>query len=303
MKAVVYERFGGPEVFELREIAVPKPGPDEFLVRVRAAALNPKDILVSRGKFAWLSGKHFPRGLGYDWAGENVESGERLYGMVNGWMGKTCAEFAAVKPAECAAMPPSLSFEEASALPLAAQTALQALRDLGQVKSGSQVLINGASGGVGTLAIQIAKCLGSEVTTVSSQRNLQLCRELGADRTLDYRQEDPFAKGPEYDVVFDVFGNRNRDQAGAILKRSGIYITTVPKLSFPLDALKGWLSGPRAKLVKVQSRRKDLESLALDVAAGRLRPVLDRKFQLEEIVEAATYLGTRRARGKIVLLV
>jgi NADPH:quinone reductase-like Zn-dependent oxidoreductase len=279
-------------------------------VRVRAAGLNPKDVLVRKGKYRLFTGGRFPRGVGYDWAGEVAEvggsvsgiaAGDRLFGMLNGWDGATCAEYVAVRPAECAPMPAGLSFEEAAAIPLSAQTALQALRDLGAARAGQRVLAHGASGGVGVFALQIAKALGMHVTSTSSARNRELCRSLGADETLDYASDDPFAPGRAYDLVFDVFGNRRFALARPALAPGGRYVTTVPSRRIVLESLATLLSSRRARLVNVRSRSEDLRLLAGWVEQGRLRPVVERVYGLGEVAAAHAALETKRTRGKLVV--
>lgn len=309
MKAVVYERFGRPEVLELRDVPEPRPRPGELLVRVRAAALNPKDVLVRKGRYVLLSGRRFPRGVGYDWAGEAVTpahgfaAGERLFGMLSGWSGATCAEVLCVRPSECARMPSRLSFEQAAGLPLAGQTALQALRDDARLRPGADVLILGASGGVGALAVQIARALGASVTAVTSARNAELVRGLGAERVLDYARDQPFAEPERYDAIFDVFGNRRFADAREALRSPGVFVSTVPS-----RALFAWIAltvfgRRRARLAYVRSRSSDLQFLADLAEAGKLEPVIDRVVGLDQLPAAHAYLETRRARGKVVVRV
>jgi NADPH:quinone reductase-like Zn-dependent oxidoreductase len=312
MRAVVYDRYGSAEVLRVGELPVPRPGRGEVLVRVRAAALNPKDVLVRKGKFRRFTGNRFPRPVGYDFAGEVAESGPdvrellagtRVFGMLNGFWGGTCAEYVVARQDELAPMPASLSFTQAAAIPLAAQTALQALRDIGRVRPGTSVLINGASGGVGTFAIQLARDLGGHVTTVSSEQNLALCRELGAHEALDYRQ-DTFLDGTRrQDVFFDVFGNQSFSRARAALRAGGVYIQTVPSARIVLDTLRTALTSTRARLVVVKSRSEDLRHLARLAESGALRPVVDREYALEEVRAAQEQLETKRTRGKVVLRV
>jgi len=313
VRAAVYDRFGGPEVLAVREVPDLVPAAGEILVRVRAAALNPKDVLVRKGKFQPLAGRGFPRGIGFDWAGEVVSAdgagpggdgyrpGDRLFGMIDGWRGRSCAELVAVSPGQCARMPAALPFEEAAALPLVAQTALQALRDLGGVGPGDTVCVNGGSGGVGTHAIQVARALGAQVVSVSSARNLALCRELGAAEALDYARDDPFAVPARYRVVFDTVGSVTYARARRALDRRGTFVAAVPSLRILLDALRTALGRPRARLVVVRSRAVDLVAIAQLVETGRLRAVVDRVFALEEIGAACAHVETRRARGKVVL--
>lgn len=212
MLAAQYDRYGGPERVEVRDVATPVAGPGQILVRVEAAALNPKDVLTRAGKFAGIAGRQFPKGLGYDYAGTvaalgagvaNVRVGEPVFGMLSGWRGCALAQFVAVGAGEWAPRPVGLSAVEAAALPLVAQTALQALRDLGRVGAGSAVAIHGASGGVGTVAVQIAKILGARVTALCGAGSFELVRGLGADELHDYRQTPPSALSGPFDCFFD----------------------------------------------------------------------------------------------------
>jgi NADPH:quinone reductase-like Zn-dependent oxidoreductase len=317
MRAAVYRRYGGPEVIELAELPSPSPGPGELLVRVHAAALNPRDVVLSRGKLRLLTRPGFPKRLGHDWAGEvlsagagvrGVAPGERRFGMIDVTRTGALAEEIVVRVGESAPMPAGLSFTEAASLPLASLTALQALRDEGAVAPssiggrGARVLLHGASGGVGVFAIQIAKRLGAHVTTTSSSRNLELCRSLGADVTLDYAERDPTTLDERFDVFFDVFGNKRFALARRVLSPRGRYVQTVPSGRILLDVLRTRLSpGPSARLVVVRSRAADLALVARWVEEGALRPVLDRVLPFAELRSAFAHLGTKRARGKVVL--
>lgn len=313
MRAIEYDRYGGPEVLVVRDCPVPSPGPGEVLVKVEAAALNPKDLFVRAGKYALLSGRRFPKRLAYDWAGvavrlgpgvTGVEEGEALFGMVQAFSAGAAADYVVAKTGELARRPEGLSAVEAAALPLAASTALQALRDLGAIGAlgrPARVLVNGASGGVGLYAVQLGKALGAHITAVTSAKNGELVRRHGADVALDYATDDVGAAETPYDVFFDVFGNRSLAFARRALTSTGTYISTVPKARLAWDIARSLLGGPRARLVIVQSRTRDLEALAAFVRDGALRPVVDRVFALEDIHAAVGHLATKRARGKVIL--
>ncbi|MGB5365035.1 MAG: NAD(P)-dependent alcohol dehydrogenase, partial [Polyangiales bacterium] len=194
MRAVLIDRYGGPEVLRLATVPRPVPARGQVLVRTRFIGVNPKDVIVRKGKFQIATGKKFPLIVGHDISGEVVEvglgadlvKGDQVYGMINDFAGRAYAEYAAVDCQQLAKAPASIELAVAAAVPLAAQTALQALRDDAQLKAGQTVLINGASGGVGVFAVQIAKILGAHVTAVCSHRNVELVTELGADRVIDY---------------------------------------------------------------------------------------------------------------------
>jgi NADPH:quinone reductase-like Zn-dependent oxidoreductase len=307
MKAVVYDRYGSADVLTVRDVSRPAPRTaGEVHVRVMAAALNPKDVLVRRGKFKLLTGWRFPRGVGYDFAGTVIAGarfapGTRVYGMVNGWQGRTLAEEVVCGADECDVMP-ALGFEEAAGIPLAGQTALQAVRDVGRVRAGASVCVNGASGGVGLFTVQIAKGLGARVTTLSSGRNVDLCRQWGADEALDYARDDPFGRPDAFDVILDVFGNRRFARVASSLKPHGVFIEAVPSPSILLAVLRTrFTSSRRARLVVVRSRAADLATLRQWVEEGRLSPVVDRVYDLEHAADAQRYLETKRARGKVVV--
>ncbi|MCS6899122.1 MAG: NAD(P)-dependent alcohol dehydrogenase [Myxococcales bacterium] len=313
MRAVEFDRFGGSKVLEIREVPEPVPRDTQVLVQVRAAALNPKDILARIGKFRMFSGLTFPRRVGYDWAGEVVQVGAKvstfrvgdaIHGMFPAWSrGGACAEYIAVDAAYGARIPKGLSFEEAAAIPLAGLTAWQTLRNLGRVGPGSRVLIHGASGGVGTFAVQIARALGARVVAVCGPENQDVCRELGADRVLDYRSEDPCHCGEIFDLFFDVFGNRSRKEVEPVLAPEGLYVSTIPSPSLLIDAVRTSFSAQRGRLILVRPNARDLEALDTLVMQGKVRVVLDQVFSLEEIAAAQDRVATQHARGKVVVRV
>jgi NADPH:quinone reductase-like Zn-dependent oxidoreductase len=313
MKAVQFDRYGPPAVLACREVAKPACGLRELLVEVHAAGVNPKDCLVRKGKFRWFTGRRFPLGLGHDFAGRvavvgrrarGFQVGDAVFGMTNGWQGRTYAAYAVVQPSETALKPSNLTFEQAAAVPLAAQTALQALRDIGGLAPGQRVMINGASGGVGTFAVQIARLLGAQVVAICSGRNAALVRGLGAERVIDYHREDFREDGEPLDIFFDVFGNQRFPDIRPLLTPQGRYIATVPGVAALKWALASRIRpGPRASLVVVKSRAGDLERLAAWIADGQLRAVVDRTFPLTAAEAAHAYIETKRARGKVVLQV
>lgn len=312
MRAVLYDRYGSADELALREVPTPEPTKGCVRVKVHAAALNPKDSFVRKGRFRPLTGSSFPKGLGYDFAGivdalgpeaPREWLGSSVFGMKNGFAGTTAAEYTIVPLEELARMPAGLSFEEAASVPLAGLTALQALRDEGSVRSGSRVLVHGASGGVGVHAIQIARELGAHVTTTSSARNREHCRHLGSHETLDYAVDGGLEVAGRYDCVFDVFGNLSFSRVRSALARGGVYVSTVPGVGVVTDRLASMLSTKRARLVVVRSNRADLDVLAGYIANHRLRPIVDRMFPLGEAAAAQRYIETKRARGKVVLRV
>ena len=309
MRAIVIDRYGGPEM--LHEARVPRPVPTrgQVLVRTRFIGVNPKDIVVRKGKFQVATGKKFPLIVGHDIAGQVVEAGvgadlaegDLVYGMINDFAGRAYAQYAAVDCQQLAKAPTSIELRVAAAVPLAAQTALQALRDDAQVKPGQHVLINGASGGVGVFAVQIAKILGAQVTAVCSHRNVELVTELGADRVIDYTQTDLVDLDERFDAIFDVFGNYRFDKLEHLLTPRGTYVHTIPSSRIFKDVARTFVRRKRAKLVIVKSRREQLDWLRQQIDAGSMRVVVDRSFPLDEAPEAHRYMETKRARGKVVL--
>jgi NADPH:quinone reductase-like Zn-dependent oxidoreductase len=310
VKAVEYDRYGSAEVLRLRDVPRPSPGRGEVLVRVRAAALNPKDVLVRSGKFKLLSGRRFPKRVGFDWAGEvqevgpdvsSVAPGARWYGMLGGWQGGACAEYLAAAVAESAPMPAALDFEQAAALPLVGSTALQALRDVAGLAPGMRVLVNGGSGGVGSSAIQIARLLGAHVTATASGEGVELCRRLGADAVVDHLAQDALASPEPYDVVFDVFGNQRFSEVRRALTRRGVYVSTVPRRDVLLATVLTRFSTQRCRLVAVRPRARDLTVLSGWAEEGKLQPVVREVFALDRIVEAEAAVATKHTRGKILV--
>ncbi|MFW2388548.1 MAG: NAD(P)-dependent alcohol dehydrogenase [Polyangiales bacterium] len=309
MRAVVIERYGGPEV--LQELRMPRPVPTrgQVLVRTRFIGVNPKDVIVRKGKFQVLTGKKFPIIVGHDIAGEVVEAGvgadlakgDLVFGMINDFAGRAYAEYAAVGCQELAKAPASVDLRAAAAVPLAAQTALQALRDDAHLQAGQKVLVNGASGGVGVFAVQIAKILGADVTAVCSQRNAELVTELGADRVIDYTQTELVEIDEQFDAFFDVFGNYNFDKIKHLLEPRGTYVHTIPNAKIFMEVARTFVRRKRAKIVIVKSKRAQLDWLRQQIDAGRLRSVVDRSYSLSDAAEAHRYMETKRARGKVVL--
>jgi NADPH:quinone reductase-like Zn-dependent oxidoreductase len=320
MKAVVIDQYGTSNRLRLGEVERPKPKAGEVLIRVHAAGVNPIDWKIRRGLFRPLLWLKFPIILGCDVAGVVEEIGPdvtrfRPGDPVFGLLGPRrhgpggYAEYAVAPVPAVALKPQSLSFEEAASMPVAALTALQSLRDLGRLQPGGSVLINGASGGVGTFALPIARALGAaRVTGVCGPRNLELVRSLGADAVIDYRQAD-FTHQPErYDVILDAVAMSSFRACRPILTPSGTYVTSLPMPGamlwgavLPAARLFGYRK--RALIVVAKARSADLEFLGRLADEGKLRPVLDRVLPLEEARAAHDFSETERARGKIVLRV
>jgi NADPH:quinone reductase-like Zn-dependent oxidoreductase len=321
MKAIVFQTYGSPDVLELQEIDTPVPEVDQVLVRVRAASVNPLDWHHMRGEpFAMRATEGLTRpkdtGLGADLAGvvevaganvTHVQPGDEVFGMGI----KTCAEFVCVRGEGVVPKPANLTFEQAGAVGVAALTALQGLRDKGQIQSGQKVLINGAAGGVGTFAVQIAKSFGANVTGVCSTRNVELVRSLGADRVVDYTHEDFTRSGDRYDIVFDAAGNRSLSDCRRALVPKGILVLVgaaegrwIGPLLRPIGAL---VVSPfvSQKLLFFLAKRTqaDLRALKELLEAGTVIPVIDRRYPLSEVPDAIRYLEEGHARGKVVITI
>jgi NADPH:quinone reductase-like Zn-dependent oxidoreductase len=322
MQAIVHDRFGPPDVLELRDIDEPRVGDGDVLVRVRAASVNPADWYAMTGT-PWVArptmGLRKPKANrpGLDLAGvvgavggdvTRFRPGDEVFGTGVG----TLAERVTVAEDALVAKPANLSFEQAAAVPVAALTALQGLRDKGRVQPGHQVLINGASGGVGTFAVQLAKALGAEVTAVCSTRNVDTVRSLGADRVVDYTREDFTRGGRRHDLLLDIAGSRPWSACRRVLApRANLVLVGAPKgsrLLGPLDHIaKVHLASLRAgqKVVFFISRSTpdDLETLRELLEAGTLTPVVERTYPLRDAAHAFRYLGQGHARGKLVVTV
>ena len=312
MKAVVRNRYGPPEVLELQEVEKPVPKENEILIRVRAASVNPLDFHTLNGRPAIgriLTGLSKPKNdrTGVDLAGvvemvgkevTRFKPGDEVFGTSRG----AFAEYVCTLGNALALKPGNLTFEQAAAVPVAAFTALQGLRDKGQIQAGQKVLISSASGGVGTFAVQIAKAIGAEVTGVCSPRNLEQARSLGADRVIDYTQEDFTQNGRRYDLLFDSVGNHSPFACKRILSPSGIYVMAGGPLPHLLAGiLLSRFSKQQMVFFIAGSNNDDLNVMKELIEAGKVTPVIDRLYPLSEIRAALNYLGEGHARGKIVI--
>jgi NADPH:quinone reductase-like Zn-dependent oxidoreductase len=322
MKAIVYDRYGSPDVLELREVDKPDVTDDGVLVRVRAASVNPVDWHMLTGApylVRMEAGLRKPKRpiLGVDFAGTveavgrrvtDFQPGDEVFGARNG----AFADYVCVRKA-VAPKPANLTFEQAAAVPVAAISALQGLRDRGRIQAGHKVLINGASGGVGTFAVQIAKSFGAEVTGVCSARNVDVVRSLGADHVVDYTKEDFTRSGRRYDLMLDIAGNRSWSDCKRVLgERATVVVVGGPKTNRwvgPLgQALKlrfASLAGSRkvAAPFLAKMNKEDLVALQTLLADGKVTPVIDRRYALSDVPDALSYLGDGHAQGKIVVAV
>jgi len=323
MKAIVRREYGSADVLRLEEIEKPAPAPREILIRVHAASVNPLDWHLMRGTpkpirlFAGLRRPKKPR-LGVDFAGTieaiggdvtQFRPGDAVFGACDG----AFAEYVCAPASSVVKKPDRLSFVQAAAVAIGGLTALQALRDKGHVQPGQKVLINGAAGGVGTFAVQIAKWIGATVTGVCSTANVEMVRHIGADLVVDYTQEDFAAAGRIYDVIFDLVGNRSLTEFRRVLGPTGTFISCggggpdkrTSELLGPVVGQMVTARFTRQKLVGILAKRDqaDLQLLSELMDSGKVTPVIDHCYGLAQTAEAVRYLELGHARGKVVITV
>jgi NADPH:quinone reductase-like Zn-dependent oxidoreductase len=323
MKAIVYTEYGSPDVLELKEIAKPTPKEDEVLVKVYAVSANAADLHLLRAdpflirlSSGLLKPKHTV--LGSDIAGrveavgshaKQFKPGDEVFGDISGCGWGGFAEYVCVSETVLALKPTNLSFEEAAAVPMAAVTALQGFHYAGKVLPGQKVLIHGASGGVGTFAVQLAKSFGAEVTAVCSTRNLVRARSIGADHVIDYTKEDFARNGQQYDLILATNGDRSISDYRRALSPKGIYVQTGGSMAQMSQAmLQGpWISRTGSKRMGnmgvAKPNQKDLVIMKELLEAGKVKPVIDRCYPLNEVADALQYLEEGHAQGKVVITV
>jgi NADPH:quinone reductase-like Zn-dependent oxidoreductase len=321
MQAIQYRCYGGTEVLEQVQVVKPEPGQNEMLVRIEAAAVNPLDWHYMRGKPYIMrlmgagAGAPADRRMGVDYSGvveavgESVtrfKPGDRVFGGHKG----AFAQFSVVaEDSAVAVIPRDMSFEQAAAVPIAGVTAIQALRDKGQLKPGQKVLVNGASGGVGTFAVQIARAMGAEVHGVCSTPNVERVLSLGADRVYDYKKESYLDSTERYDLIIDNVGNHSLlDNRKVMTENATLVIVGGPDGNWigpmmrPISAMIiNPFIGETFQMLMARMKKDDLEALADFMAEEKVRPVIDRSFSLAEVADAIRYSETGRARGKIII--
>jgi len=309
MKAVVYYEYGSPDVLTLDNIPVPQIRDNEVLVKVKYSGINPVDYKIRRGKMKFITGSSFPKIPGSDFSGEIVETGTKVtefkkgdavFGMTRVLGGGSCAEYVKTLPANIWHMPTGVDFREAGCVPLAALTALQALRDKGEISKGKKVLINGASGGVGLFAVQIAKLLGAEVTAVTSYRNNKLVGEFGPDHVIHYTEENFTDKFDKFDIIFDVVNRFSFAKAVKWLNPDGVYIMTSAHAGDIFSTLNPLYRKFKLRSVMVKPVQEDLKQLADWLETGKLKVHIDKVFELNDPGNAHIYSESGRVRGKTV---
>ena len=321
MKAIVYSNYGPPDVLHCEEVEKPSPGDDEVLIKIRAAAANPMDCHLMSGVYIMrpMTGLRKPKQTrpGSDLAGEveavgrNVtrfKPGDPVFGAARG----AFAEYVCAPEGSLALKPANLTFEQAAAIPVAGLTALQGLRDKGQVQPGQKVLINGAAGGVGTFAVQIAKSLGAEVTGVCSTRNVDLVRDIGANHVVDYTSDDFTRSAERYDVIFDCVGNHPLSAYRRVMPPRGIFVPIGARSDGRWIGLlphllrlvvSSWFASQKVAFFMARIRTDDLIVLKELIEANKVTPVVERPYTLSETPEAIRYLKAGHARGKVVITV
>ena len=320
MKAIVYYKYGPPDVLRCEDIEKPVPNDGQVLIKVRAASLNPYDWHFMRGEpypVRLMAGLGKPKNnrLGSDVAGvadavgpgvTQFKPGDAVYGVCQG----AFAEYVCATETKLVAKPDAVSFEHAAAVPIAGLTALQGLRDKGKVEPHNKVLVNGASGGVGTFGVQIAKSFGAEVTAVTSTRNLELVRSIGADHVIDYTKEDFTRSDSRFDLILDCVGNHPFSECRRVLKPTGKLIAAGGTSdNWMLETIASMLSAKLLSLfvsqkqVSLLAKTHQADFLAMNalLASGKVTPVIDRLCTLEEVPDAMRYLEQGHARGKVVL--
>jgi NADPH:quinone reductase-like Zn-dependent oxidoreductase len=318
MKAIVYTKYGPPDVLQLKEVAKPTPRDDEVLIKVQAVSVNRSDWEGLRGKplYARIGGLLRPRQqiLGSDiagrveMAGRNVRRfrpGDEVFGDILPRLGGF-AEYVCARESALTLKPASMTFEEVAAIPQAAVIALQGIRDKGQAQPGQRVLIDGAGGGAGTFAVQLAKLYGAEVTGVDSTGKLDFVRSLGADHVIDYTQEDFTKSGKQYDLILDIVAHRSVFSYKRALRSNGSYFLAGGSVATMLQILLlgPWISrttGKKIRILAVRPNTEDVNFVKELIEAGRVMLIIDKTFPLSEVPEAISYVGDGRSQGKVVI--
>ncbi|RPJ26077.1 MAG: NAD(P)-dependent alcohol dehydrogenase [Chloroflexi bacterium] len=318
MKAIVYYKYGSPDVLKLQEVAMPTPTDNEVLIKVHAVSINGSDRegLIGKPLYARIGGLRKPGYpiLGSDIAGrvekagKNItqfKPGDEVFGEIPGYHGGF-AEYACAPESTLARKPANMTFEAAAAIPQGGVIALQGIREKGQVQPGQKVLINGAGGSAGTFAVQLAKLYGAEVTGVDNTGKLDFLRSLEADHVIDYTREDFTKNGKQYDLILDVIAHRSAFAYRRALKPNGTYFAVGGSVAtlFQILLLGPWIRRATSKNIRilvVPQNRKDLIAITELCEAGKIVPVIDRRYPLSEVPEALRYVGEGRARGKVVI--
>ena len=313
MKALIYKKFGSPDVLDwVNEWPDPELTEESVLAKTVAGSINPKDVLLRKGKFSkTLARNPLPRASGLDVAGHVVSVGSKVtgfsvgdpvYGMTNHFAGGVHVELSKFHFSEIQHAPTNISLVAASCVPLAAQTALQAIRDCCGLVSGHRILINGASGGVGHFAVQIGKALGAEIHAVCGPTNIEFVKSLGADMIYDYTKQTATCIDDRFDSVFDVFGKYTRASFSRQLKRKGVYVSTVPKPVTFWGEMLAWVGISKTnRLVQVKSHSDDLMQLKQWIEAGKVSPHIDKSYMVQDAANAHRHVESKHTVGKVCI--
>ncbi len=310
MKAIVYDDYGDASVLHAAELPVPQRLPGQLLVAVTASSVNPIDYRMRRGELKGLLPFGFPRVPGFDIAGTVIDCaphapfqvGDRVMAFLDHMRGGACADFAVCAVDVAAKIPDTMPFDEAAAIPLAGTTALQSLRDHGKIASGKRVLINGASGGVGAFAVQIAKAYDTHVTAVASGDNEVFCMSLGADRFIDYEHVDFTKSVEQWDLIFDAAGKSGYFEARDVLSEHGRYVSTEPDVKGMLMTLLTWPLSKSGKVMLAKPNTDDLRQLISMYEIGKLKVTIDCRFPLSQLADAHRRVEAGVDHGKVVLV-
>jgi NADPH:quinone reductase-like Zn-dependent oxidoreductase len=312
MKAAVIYKYGGPEEFRIEDVPTPVPGPHEVLIRVRAASVNPIDWKQRNGKHRFFLKAKFPLITGYDVAGEIAETGtpesvfkkgDRVFARCDRRFGMAYAEYAVTSESSVAKIPAAMDFVQAAAIPMAAVTALQSLRDKSKLRKGDKLLIIGAAGGVGHFALQLGKIYGAEITAVCSFRHAEMMKDMVPEKLIDYTTTDILSQPDRFDVILDAAGIYSYLSCRKILSRKGVYINTLPRPKMLIHKLISLVSQGKVRTLLMKSKAADLYEVLKYWEEGKLKVYIDSVFPLERITEAHRKAEEYHAGGKIVITI
>jgi NADPH:quinone reductase-like Zn-dependent oxidoreductase len=311
MKAVIINRYGGSNELQLAEVKKPQPKNQQVLIKIICSSINPVEVIRRKGGFRLFEGFSFPKILGSDFSGiveavgndvKNYKIGDEVFGMSDMLKGGSYAEYIVTDESGICKKPENYSHAEAAGLSLVCLTTLQSFHKFTAMKPGQTLFINGASGGVGVYAVQLAKAFGMIVTATTSGKNTDFIKGLGADTVIDYTKSELTNINTKYDVFYDAYGNYSFDKIKHLLTAEGVYISTIPSISNFKDQLFTRFSSKKAKVVVVRPNGNDLKLLASLCVNNKVKPIIDSNFKLSEIQLAHEKLQSKRSRGKIIIL-
>jgi NADPH:quinone reductase-like Zn-dependent oxidoreductase len=310
MKAIVINKYGKSDVLVLAEVKKPTIKKNQVLIKIICSSINPIEVIRRKGGFRFLEGFTFPKILGSDFSGiveaigsnvKNYKVGDMVFGMSDMLKGGSYAEYIAMNEIEIYKKPENYSHAEAAGLPLVCLTTLQSFRKFTTMTPNQRIFINGASGGVGVYAVQLAKAFSMHVTATTSGKNAAFVKDLGADIVIDYIKSDIKESNTKYDIFYDAFGNYSFDTVKQLLSPNGVYISTIPSISNFTDQILSALSSKKTKVVVVRPNGNDLKLLSSLCANYKVKPIIDSNFKLSEIQLAHEKLQSKRSRGKIII--